>query len=292
MPAAVRRPHACRTDLDREEDRALDPLRPMMSKRKSSTVAAASLSFRSRHHLRLRAVGRQRLRNRQFRASISCAPSPRGESYQTLPFVRPGGEILLHIDGWPKVERVLQAIDAVEAIGVDPADVAPDHWRHVHSRLTPGDEPRPYTRDRHARGCRAGGSAMTRFGWVMTAPVRARRRRRRVLHPRPRLLWNASASMPIGLYDPSVRQSARHRTCRRHSAGAPRQLSRRARLSAARRAAAEARPRPSRANRLPRGARHQRRWDRDGRGPRPRQQGPPVGHLAGLPAHRQPARSF
>ena len=43
------------------------------------------------------------------------------EPFQTLPFVRPGGEILLRIDGWPKVERVLQAIDAVEAIGVEPA---------------------------------------------------------------------------------------------------------------------------------------------------------------------------
>ena len=71
------------------------------------------------------------------------------ESYQTLPFVRPGGEILLHIDGWPKVERVLQAIDTVEAIGVEPGDIAPDHWRHVHSRLTVGYEPRPYTRAQH-----------------------------------------------------------------------------------------------------------------------------------------------
>jgi len=69
--------------------------------------------------------------------------------YQTLPFVRPGGEILLRIDGWPKVERVLQAIDSVEAIGIDPADVASDHWRHVHSRLTVGHEPRPYTRAQH-----------------------------------------------------------------------------------------------------------------------------------------------
>ena len=71
------------------------------------------------------------------------------EPYQTLPFVRPGGEILLRISGWPKVERVLQAIDAVEALGIDPADAAPDHWRHVHNRLTAGYEPRPYSRDRH-----------------------------------------------------------------------------------------------------------------------------------------------
>src|SRR3546814_2118798 len=43
-----------------------------------------------------------------------------GEPHHTLPFVRPGGEILLRADGWPKVERVLQAIDAVEALDVDP----------------------------------------------------------------------------------------------------------------------------------------------------------------------------
>ena len=73
----------------------------------------------------------------------------RGESYQTLPFVRPGGEILLRISGWPKVERVLQTIDAVEALGVDAADAAPDHWRHLHNRLVAGEPPRPYSRDQH-----------------------------------------------------------------------------------------------------------------------------------------------
>jgi hypothetical protein len=72
-----------------------------------------------------------------------------GEPYQTLPFVRPGGDILLKIDGWPKVESVLKVIDAIEAFGIDPADAAPDHWRHVHNRLTAGHEPRDYTLDRH-----------------------------------------------------------------------------------------------------------------------------------------------
>ncbi len=71
------------------------------------------------------------------------------EPYQTLPFVRPGGEILLRADGWPKVERVLQAIDSVEAIGIDPCEAAPEHWRHLHSRLTVGHEPRAYTRAQH-----------------------------------------------------------------------------------------------------------------------------------------------
>lgn len=38
-----------------------------------------------------------------------------GESFTTLPFVRPGGDILLKIEGWPKVSQVLAAIDAAEA---------------------------------------------------------------------------------------------------------------------------------------------------------------------------------
>ncbi|BEV47117.1 DUF2840 domain-containing protein [Afipia carboxidovorans] len=72
-----------------------------------------------------------------------------GEPFQTLPFVRPGGEILLRIEGWPKVERVLQHIDVIEAIGIDATEVSPDHWRHAHNRLTVGHEPRAYTVDRH-----------------------------------------------------------------------------------------------------------------------------------------------
>lgn len=72
-----------------------------------------------------------------------------GEPFQTLPFVRPGGEILLRIEGWPKVERVLQHIDAIEAIGIDAATVSPDHWGHVAHRTSVGFEPRAYTIERH-----------------------------------------------------------------------------------------------------------------------------------------------
>jgi Protein of unknown function (DUF2840) len=72
-----------------------------------------------------------------------------GECCTTAPCVEPGGEILLSISGWPKVERVLQAIDGVEALAVDPVSVAPEHWRHIHNRLTVGETPRPYTLARH-----------------------------------------------------------------------------------------------------------------------------------------------
>jgi hypothetical protein len=82
------------------------------------------------------------------RIDIVRAVTP-GEPYTTLPFVRPGGDILLHVESWPKVSQVLAAIDAAEAAGVDSCDAAPDHWRHVHNRITAGHQPRPYTMERH-----------------------------------------------------------------------------------------------------------------------------------------------
>lgn len=72
-----------------------------------------------------------------------------GERYSTVPFVRPGGESLMRLSGWPKVEKALQAIDVVESLGIHPADAAPDHWRHIHNRLSVNEQPRRYTLSRH-----------------------------------------------------------------------------------------------------------------------------------------------
>lgn len=72
-----------------------------------------------------------------------------GRTVSTVPGITPGGELLLHLSGWHRVEMALQAIDAVEALGIDPEEVAPDHWRHVHNRLSAGFAPRSYTRERH-----------------------------------------------------------------------------------------------------------------------------------------------
>jgi hypothetical protein len=72
-----------------------------------------------------------------------------GETIITVPGVRPGGVALLRLAGWPLVARALVAIDQVEALGVDPADACPDHWRHVHNRISGGASPRPYTAERH-----------------------------------------------------------------------------------------------------------------------------------------------
>jgi hypothetical protein len=82
------------------------------------------------------------------RIDIVRAVEP-GEAYQTLPFVRPGGEILLKIEGWPKVEDVLRHVDAIEAIGIEADAVSPEHWRHVHNRMAAGQRPRAYTLEQH-----------------------------------------------------------------------------------------------------------------------------------------------
>ncbi|MDN3275992.1 DUF2840 domain-containing protein [Frankia sp. RB7] len=72
-----------------------------------------------------------------------------GQRCSTVPYVKPGAEILLRLTGWQKVERVLKVVDAIEGLGIDPVDVAPDYWQHVHNRLSVNEKPRSYTKTRH-----------------------------------------------------------------------------------------------------------------------------------------------
>lgn len=78
---------------------------------------------------------------------LRCVGS--GEPFTTLAGVDPGGDVLLSVSGWPKVERLFFVIDAIEASGIDPCEVAPDHWRHVHARFGVGQTPRGYLPARH-----------------------------------------------------------------------------------------------------------------------------------------------
>src|SRR5262245_55072207 len=82
-----------------------------------------------------------------------------GECYASGPSGRPGGDALLRPIGWPKVENALQTIDAVEALGIHPADAATDYWQHVHNRLSVEEEPRRYTYTRHEAWLRRRGIA-------------------------------------------------------------------------------------------------------------------------------------
>ena len=72
------------------------------------------------------------------------------EAMTSVGFMRPGGEILLRMSTWPKVQLVLNQIDAIERAGFDPPAICPDHWRHIHNRLSANQMPRDYTRERDA----------------------------------------------------------------------------------------------------------------------------------------------
>ena len=71
------------------------------------------------------------------------------EPLTTIPQVDPGAQILLSVRSWPKVRQVFALIDAIEEDGIDPCDVAPDHWRHVHNRLAGSMQARSYRLARH-----------------------------------------------------------------------------------------------------------------------------------------------
>lgn len=71
------------------------------------------------------------------------------ESCTPVEQVDPGGELLLSVRSWPKVAQVFRLIDAIEASGIDPCEVAPDHWRHIHNRMAGREAPRGYTLARH-----------------------------------------------------------------------------------------------------------------------------------------------
>jgi hypothetical protein len=72
-----------------------------------------------------------------------------GEPVTPIALVDPGGEVLLSVHGWPKVARLFRLIDAIEADGIDPCEVAPDHWQHIHNRMAAREAPRDYTPARH-----------------------------------------------------------------------------------------------------------------------------------------------
>ena len=74
----------------------------------------------------------------------------RGERMQLVAGILPGSAILLLVDGGKQVPAVLRVIDAIEALKIDPADVAPSYWRMVHNRLAARIEATPYSHARHA----------------------------------------------------------------------------------------------------------------------------------------------
>lgn len=77
------------------------------------------------------------------------APLPFDDA-QRIAGVAPGARILLRADGEQQVETVLNAVDAIETLGVDPAAVVVSYWRSVGNRLAARQPLPDYTLERHA----------------------------------------------------------------------------------------------------------------------------------------------
>ena len=84
----------------------------------------------------------------ESRISILRGVTP-GQPFTTHPFVTPGAEILLRLEGWARVQAVFEAIDQIEGLGLQPEAASPDHWRSVGGRIAVGLPPRRYDQVRH-----------------------------------------------------------------------------------------------------------------------------------------------
>jgi hypothetical protein len=142
--------HIGRTDLREEARSSGGYASAARATSRSSTAAAASVGFAPGSVFAFVRWASNEHGTIVSRIDILRAIG-RGEPYQTVPFVRPGGEILLRIDSWPTGPAGAAAIDAVESLGVDPADVAPGP---LAARPQPFDRGSgtaiAYTPERHA----------------------------------------------------------------------------------------------------------------------------------------------
>lgn len=79
-----------------------------------------------------------------------------GERMQRIAGIRPGASLLLHAEGEARVRAVLQRIDAIEALAIDPATAAPAYWRTLGNRLAARQPLPAYGAERHAAWLRGG----------------------------------------------------------------------------------------------------------------------------------------
>ena len=73
-----------------------------------------------------------------------------GAPCQAHPGIAPGGNILLLVDELQPIRAICREIDMIEASGIDPCDVQPDHWRHIAASLAAAIPFRAYGAERHA----------------------------------------------------------------------------------------------------------------------------------------------
>jgi hypothetical protein len=71
------------------------------------------------------------------------------DGIQSITGVQPGARLLLRAEGGRQAAPVLQRIDAIESLGLDPAAVSPAYWRTLHNRLIARMPLPAYTAERH-----------------------------------------------------------------------------------------------------------------------------------------------
>ena len=69
---------------------------------------------------------------------------------QRIAGIQPGARLLLCAEGERQVQLLLPQIDAIEALGIDPAAVSPAYWRTLSNRLSARMPLPPYSIERHA----------------------------------------------------------------------------------------------------------------------------------------------
>lgn len=77
----------------------------------------------------------------------TCIPP---DAVQRIAGIEPGARLLLCANGARQVPSVLDRIDAIEALGIDPAAVSPAYWRTLGNRLSATTSLPAYTTERHA----------------------------------------------------------------------------------------------------------------------------------------------
>lgn len=77
------------------------------------------------------------------------APMP-CDGAQRIAGVVPGARILLRAEGEWQVKAVLEAIDGIENLGIDPCTAAVTYWRTIGNRLAARQPLPEYTPERHA----------------------------------------------------------------------------------------------------------------------------------------------
>ena len=72
------------------------------------------------------------------------------EPVQRIPWIDPGAGVLLRAEGPREIHALLPKLDAIAALGIDPADAAPAYWRVLDHCLAQRHPLPDYTAARHA----------------------------------------------------------------------------------------------------------------------------------------------